>query len=319
VYSAAGPTPAPTGTFASLAIGVTHHCAVGLDDSIACWGNDMLAGRAPLVEDFVHVALADSTATGNGTGVHGCAQRPDGTLRCWGQEGSAGLEATTPTGTFTQFSVGGFESCGVRADQSALCWGDTQTGKYTPTSALYTQISLSNTSGCGLEIDGTVDCNPPVYQVDPTTKYTQLSAGSSQDCAIDASDSSLSCWGARRNGQPSGPFAQVSVSGPLSCGVRTTGELACWGSNVTSEGNPPAGTFVQVTTGGDDGSLAPRFLYACGLRTDGTATCWGDGSYGKGRVPSESFTELAAGQTYACGISTSHKLWCWGMYAAQPM
>jgi hypothetical protein len=76
---------------------------------------------------------------------------------------------------------------------------------------------------------------------------------------------------------------------------------------------------VQVTTGGDDGSLAPRFLYACGLRTDGSATCWGDGSYGKARPPQELFTEIAAAQTYACGISRSHKVWCWGMYACQPI
>ena len=200
----------------------------------------------------------------------------------------------------------------MRADHSVLCWGDTQDGKYGPSSGLYTQVSLGPTGGCGIKLDGTIDCGV-VYQMSLTETFDQLSAGPNQDCGIDASSGGVACWQAVPVAPPSGTFTQVSVGDNFACAVRTTGEIVCWGSNVPGVLSPPAGTFVQVTTGGNG---AP---YVCGLTPEGTAICWGDNASERASPPREPFTEIAAAEGYACGISKSGKLWCWGLFACQPM
>jgi len=41
---------------------------------------------------------------------------------------------------------------------------------------------------------------------------------------------------------PAGTFTQVSAGGDYSCGVKADGSLACWGYNDYGEVTPAAGT-----------------------------------------------------------------------------
>lgn len=56
------------------------------------------------------------------------------------------------------------------------------------------------------------------------------------------------------------------------CGLRTDGTLACWGSNSSGQSTPPGGTYNQISAGD---------YHSCGLRTDGYWICWGSNDYGQ--------------------------------------
>ncbi len=66
--------------------------------------------------------------------------------------------------------------------------------------------------------------------------------------------------------------ASVSAGDAHTCGVRTDGTAACWGSDDDGRSTPPAGTFTQVSAGA---------FHTCGVRTDGTAACWGSDGLGQ--------------------------------------
>ena len=53
---------------------------------------------------------------------HSCGIRADSTAVCWGNNDSDG-QADAPAGRFTAISVGSGHSCGIRADSTAVCWG----------------------------------------------------------------------------------------------------------------------------------------------------------------------------------------------------
>src|SRR5262245_30938895 len=90
----------------------------------------------------------------------------------------------------------------------------------------------------------------------------------------------------------------ISAGGAYSCGVRTDGTLACWGTAL-QQSPPPVGTLTQVSAG---------LTHACGLRTDGTAACWGDNTSGQASPPGGSFTQVTAGTFHSCGIRTNGTL-----------
>jgi len=51
--------------------------------------------------------------------VETCGLRLDGSATCWGYVAPA-----PPPGAFTQISVGWIHVCGLRPDGSVVCWGD---------------------------------------------------------------------------------------------------------------------------------------------------------------------------------------------------
>ncbi|HVH42453.1 MAG TPA: RCC1 domain-containing protein, partial [Labilithrix sp.] len=64
------------------------------------------------------------------------------------------------------------------------------------------------------------------------------------------------------------------------CGVKTDGTVACWGSNTYGKATPPAGTFRSVSAG---------FDHTCGVKTDGSVACWGDNGLGEATPPAGTF------------------------------
>jgi VCBS repeat-containing protein len=89
-----------------------------------------------------------------------------------------------------------------------------------------------------------------------------------------------------------------------SCGVKTDGTLACWGSNSSGQLNGvPTGTFTSVSAGA---------FHSCGVKTDGTLACWGLNNFGQLNAPSGTFTSVSGGVQYSCGVKTDGTLACWG-------
>ena len=71
--------------------------------------------------------------------------------------------------------------------------------------------------------------------------------------------------------QPATRWLAVDAGDLHTCGIRTNGTVACWGSNTDGYGTyrgqaePPAGTFTSISAGE---------YHTCGVRSGGTVACW---------------------------------------------
>ncbi len=100
------------------------------------------------------------------------------------------------------------------------------------------------------------------------------------------------------DGNDAASFVSVSAREAHTCGVRSDGSAACWGSNEDSWGNmvdqamPPDGSLVSVSAGGGN---------TCGVRSDGSVACWGKDDAGQATPPEGSFTSVSAGGLHLRG------------------
>ena len=169
--------------------------------------------------------------------------------------------------------------------------------------------------------------NPPTY----SAGFTASSFGSTSVAAGGSTTFTLTCTATAQGAPVSGtlsfansdgdenPFnftvnctviantsITVSAGYDYTCKIKLDRTLACWGTN-SGYGNPPGGTFVQISAGGGgDGD------HACGVREDGTVSCWGSNSYGAATPPGGTFTQVSAGGGFTCGVKTDGTLACWG-------
>lgn len=109
--------------FASISSGWYHVCALRLDGTPVCWGNDEL-GQASPPGDERFAAVSSG-------GFHTCGLRSDGTPVCWGNDESG--QASPPKGErFAAISSGAFHTCALRFDGAPVCWGDDYYGQASP-------------------------------------------------------------------------------------------------------------------------------------------------------------------------------------------
>jgi hypothetical protein len=238
---------------------------------------------------------------------------------CWGDN-----KNFVPDGTFSQLSVGGFHSCGIRDDSTLTCWAPRwkDYGQLTPPKDTFYQVSVGYYHTCGVTTDNGIKCwgkntaNDYGQATPPDGTFSQVSAGKWHSCGI-RTDNTVACWGsntnpyAKKDGSerqatpPSGTFLQVSAAmgGWHTCGVRTDNTVECWGSNNHGQATPPSGTFSQVSTGK---------WHSCGVRTDNTIACWGSDSDGQATPPNSSFYSVTAGIFETCGVRTNNTVACWG-------
>ena len=93
------------------------------------------------------------------------------------------------------------------------------------------------------------------------------------------------------------------------CGMRTDGSVACWGSNLhltgdeTGQATPPEGELASVSAGES---------HTCGVRTDGPVECWGDDYDGQSTPPEGEFASVSAGGAHTCGLRNDGAVVCWG-------
>ncbi|HVM66199.1 MAG TPA: EGF domain-containing protein, partial [Acidimicrobiales bacterium] len=273
-----------------------HTCAVGLDGSLWCWGNDnygQLGDGGTVYKDNPNLIDATgSWASVTGGTNHTCGIRKDGTLWCFGAStyGQLGLgavtQATTPAqvGAATDWTVlagGSYHTCGIRAatgGRTLWCWGYNTDGE------------LGNGS--------TTESTVPV-QVGVATDWATVAAGAQHTCGIrdDGATRTLWCWGYDAYGQ---------------LGDYTTG---------TKLTPTRLGTFTDVA------AVAVLDASTCLSRQDGSTWCTGDNGYGQlatgtpdrqiapvsiiGGV--SDFASLSGRNATLCGVRTSDaKGWCWG-------
>ena len=251
--------------------------------------------------------------TGITTGTSPTTFDPDGTLtraqiitflyRYQG-EPDVTIDPTTPdcdptnTTSFKTVSAGWAHSCGIRSDDTVVCWGDNEHGQATAPAGGFKTVSAGWAHSCGVRSDDTVVCwgsSEYGQAAAPEGGFKTVSTGDGHSCAI-RSDDTIVCWGDNEHGQtdaPAGGFKTVSAGHGHSCAIRSDDTIVCWGDNEYGQAAAPEGGFKTVSTG--DG-------HSCGISSGDTVVCWGENEHGQTDAPAGGFKTVSAGDDHSCGV-----------------
>ena len=142
----------------SVSAGDYQSCAVLADGTVTCWGdnsygqlgnNSDISSSAPVPVSGITGLTPESTAVSVSTGMfHTCAVMATGTAACWGRDDAgqlgdntstdivmpvpvpvSGIDGLTPATTADNVNVRAYQSCAVKADGTATCWGSDSNGQ----------------------------------------------------------------------------------------------------------------------------------------------------------------------------------------------
>ena len=139
-------------TFSDISCGDTHTCGLLMDGSIVCWGEDYYGTLGDGPDDYptyrdaqeaspVYVANGHIFASITSGGTTTCGLLANGSALCWGSNyylqlggGSSTFRETSPVPmnysyNYKQISAGGFHTCGLLSDGTAMCWGNNGYGQ----------------------------------------------------------------------------------------------------------------------------------------------------------------------------------------------
>lgn len=235
--------------------------------------------------------------------------------------------------SWQKISAAGQNTCGIKSDGSAWCWGQGFSGQLgngtiTKSQIVPAAVSDSNVSG---------------------KRWSEISAGISYTCGV-RDDGTAWCWGRGSEGQrgdgmrtetAATPVAvitkavtgrkwlMISAASNTTCGLRDDASIWCWGALTDSHEETVLSErpvmvaqrgWRSVQTGG--GTI-------CATQKDGSAWCWGSagfGSLGSGTdaatpdpqivvstgVSGSAWIAVAPGGDATCGIRDDGTAWCWG-------
>lgn len=331
----------------NLTGGYTHSCAVRVDGSAKCWGEnrfgdlgDGTSTGSAFPVNVSGMSTASAIAVG---GSHSCALLTGGTVQCWGYDGygqvgvpSFGSDFLTPStvagvSNALQVAAGPNHSCALVTGGTVKCWGRNDSGQ------------LGN---------GTTTSSPSPVTVTGISTATAISAGGGgggTTCALLA-DHSVRCWGENESGQlgngtttdSSVPVtvsgitdaAQVSVGRAGSneghaCAVLNDHSVRCWGRNATGQlgnGTTTSSSVPVAVTGISNAQQVVALGYSsCALLTDHSVRCWGQnsaGQLGDGTTTNSTApvavtgistaTAISGGGYTACALLADGTARCWG-------
>ena len=125
------------------------------------------------------------------------------------------------------------------------------------------------------------------------------------------SDGTVRCWGHNEWVDACAPsdatFSQVHIGTDGACGIRTSGEVACWcwdrgpgtGIEPFCDDEPPGTDYVRVVVGAG---------YGCAQRTDGTLRCFGEPHP---PPPTEPVLDFDIEDDASCAVFLDGRLECW--------
>ena len=337
----ASPEVTGGGIWLKIDAGYKQSCAIRNDGTLSCWGQN----QEGEVGDGTQLRRTSPVAvSGGGTwkqvsggNYYTCGIRENGTRHCWGVNDPTALlgdgitaYAEQPVeivggGVWKNVSLWGDFACGIRSDDSLLCWGNNDEGELGNNGSAATQVAPVAVNGGG--------------------SWASLSMGYYHGCGI-RPGGALYCWGLNTSRQigdgtsdalklvptavaNGGVWSQISAGWQHSCGLKNDQTLWCWGDNdngqlgdgsVATRSVPTAisgaATWLQVSAGE---------THSCGVRTDNKLYCWGlntDGQLGDGTTtPQQSpllidaasdWKQVSTGRRQSCGIKADDTLWCWG-------
>lgn len=260
-------------SFTEIASGWLQTCGVA-SDGTWCWGSGSSDGHAARTDMPVRVTSTRFAALASRQSSF-CGATSDGDVQCWPVGASFPVATTTYAVKLATLSGSYSHLCGLTSSGDAYCWGANEHGQ--------------------LGTGDTVAQNAPTHAAG-SLKFTKISAGFARTCAI-ATDRHAYCTGGTLwtwtpqpddslnsthfvRVQGNDEFTSVTVGGGIACGVTTTGEGKCWGSNNNK----------QLGTGSVSGTTATPHTV--------------DGAH--------RFRDIIAGAYHACGITVEGEMYCWG-------
>jgi hypothetical protein len=233
---------------------------------------------------------------------HVCAVQ-QGSTRCWQISNPPERELTNvpADSAFVKIEASDIGTCGLRADGSIACWGESgfRAGTY---------IDFAHDeSTCGVRTDGEVECD--YCGNAPPGPFKAVTTGYMGCCGI-RTDDTLACWGMAAP-PPPGTYAQVAGGENTFCALATDGTVACWGDDATGSRLPRRGPYVS-------GAYGPEGR--CGIRPTGTLDCtsW-DWSSANAYPPWGHFSQVVLGQGTACGLATDGSVRCFSLHNPTPV
>ena len=308
------PPTIPAGLAVAVSAGGSHSCSIGVDGRVICWGHsrDRRVLEEPAEADFQSVSVGEGytcaikkdgdivcwVAGDNATNLrpgpftavssglsHTCALRENGTVECWLADASiypipsVGQDTPPPgSGPFRSVSAGHYHTCGVTTDDAALCWGDNEFGQSSPPEGSFRSVSAGSRHTCGIQTDESVVCwgsNEPAgywLEREPGSATRPTRTPDPDPGKTDVEKTPIEVGQAS---PPSGSFQLVSAGFDHTCGIRTNGSLACWGSPRTGYEEPPISARQMTPPDGVFRSVSAGIVHACAVRQDGVIICWG--------------------------------------------
>lgn len=228
---------APEGIFIDISVGTGHGCARDANNMVTCWGWDTY-GQGPAPEIPMKAISAGAYQT--------CGIDMNDKVICWG--GYNARNWNWQDISAASIHTASYHSCAITTDSNVVCAVPTdESGAPVitlPPAPLeddtYVSIaSISVESNCALNDQGAVTCwgsTGDSYEP-PSADVTMLDMGSTDHYCALLADQSVTCWGEIWQGSdqgqtqpPEGAFQSIDLGQYHSCGVRTTGDIECWGS-----------------------------------------------------------------------------------------
>lgn len=306
-----------------------HTCAVTVDGTARCWGNNFTGqlGNGTTLNSSLPVSVSGlSNVNGIASGgSHTCALRTDATARCWGWNvfGQLGNGTTTfqeplPSSVVALSGIGAVvtgdrHSCALMNSGTIQCWG----------------IGALGNAG--------IDNSATPVNVTGSTSIQSIVAGSFHGCAL-KTDGTLICWGNNSGGQLgngtlTNALAPVTVLGTVGGGVFNTAQLEQTISFGPLSPRAFSSAPFAVSASGSSGlpvsfsSSTPSVCSVSGstvtVITQGTCTIAANqaGNATHEAAPQvtqsfEVFSALAAGLEHSCALRTDGSVQCWGRNAS---
>jgi alpha-tubulin suppressor-like RCC1 family protein len=291
-----------TRSWKSVALRTRHSCAIAMDGTSWCWGNnywgELATDQRGLIAEESQVGTDNDWQTITAGHAHTCALKADQTLWCWGHNvvGQLGnglrgdRHVPTQVGSdldWDSVSSGEHHSCAIKSSGELWCWGNNtngQLGKVFPSTGLYSGFAT---------VPVHIDSSPQVWR--------KIAAGTQYSCGID-NDGKLYCWGSNTDGRlgigadmstsatitvvrPQSRWQSVSTSRSFACAIDDGDQAWCWGKNDRGQlgnGSPLTATVPVPLATPPNWEVSSRIV------------------------------QIAAGVEHACLVKDDASLWCWG-------
>lgn len=286
-----------------------HYCAGGTADPEFCRLGAPNDDPTVVCENIIDFQIGSD---------HGCVLTDRGNLKCWGSNSHG--ETAVPTsilGEARHLIISGSNTCAIKNDNTALCWGDFSNYKYTPES--YEDVRMMAIGSeliCALDVYGSAECWGWNYWGEAdipilANGVAQIAAGANYSCVLLLNDE-VRCWGhSDYEDVPNELGKVVKLVGNLStvCAINDERKVSCWGARETINEVPSdLESVVDVALG---------FEHACALSDTSEVRCWGGNDDGESTPPSDlpPVVDLSLAGRTSCALTEDQAVVCWGMDA----
>jgi hypothetical protein len=263
----------PEGPVTAVCAGLYHACVIRTDGLIECWGsNSHFQATPPSTGSYVNIACA-AQAT--------CATDTFGNTSCWGQ---SPLDVSSClTEPVEELDAGSGHLWAKMLDGTFECFGNNGEGRCSlpPGASEFIDVDACYHNSCGVRANGVAECWGGVhgsdqgeFSVPQGVSFMDVDAGMGISCGLDLGGAPH-CWGNNDQGvvknEPIGSFSQISVSAAnLACVLDQDGYPTCWGESEIEALTPVLTRFEDINSLGG---------VPCGKTVDGYAFCWADSTH----------------------------------------